>query len=111
MSSADSRIYPRIVVNAFVDYTGAEVLLYHKIENLSLGGMCIIAPTIEEPGAQVALEINFPEDDTSIECEGEVVWAKEGEEGVMGIKFTHMEDEDRAKLKTHLSRADTFYAE
>ena len=38
-----TRKHPRIKTDAVVDYTGSEVLLYHKIENISLGGICIQA--------------------------------------------------------------------
>jgi hypothetical protein len=40
-SSELPREYPRYEVNAYVDYTGNEVLLYHRIQNISLGGICI----------------------------------------------------------------------
>ena len=36
-----AREFPRFEVNAYVDYTGNEVLLFHRIQNISLGGVCI----------------------------------------------------------------------
>ncbi len=33
------REHPRFEVTAYVDYAGTEVLLYHRIENISLGGI------------------------------------------------------------------------
>ena len=53
MTEADRRAreFPRYEVSAYVDYTGTEVLLYHRIQNISLGGVCIQTPSIEEVGS------------------------------------------------------------
>ena len=40
-SSEQSPRVPRYEVNAYVDFTGNEVLLFHRIQNISLGGVCI----------------------------------------------------------------------
>ncbi len=110
-NSSESRKYPRIEVNAYVDYTGKEVLLFHRIENISLGGISIKAPSVEEVGTKVELAINFPDFDDSIELTGEVVWAREDKEGVMGIKFIDMTPETKQKLKRYLAKVDSFYAD
>jgi len=111
MGGIDQRRYPRIEANAYVDYTGEEVLLFHTIENISLGGISIIAPSVEEVGTLVELVVNFPEEDIQLDCVGEVVWSHEGEEGRMGIKFINLSDEEKLKLKEYLAQIDTFYAD
>ena len=68
------REFPRFEVNAYVDYTGNEVLLYHRIQNISLGGVCIQSSGVEDVGTTVDLVINFPELSASLAVKGEVVW-------------------------------------
>ncbi|RJO68520.1 MAG: PilZ domain-containing protein [Myxococcales bacterium] len=106
----EKRRYPRIEANAYVDYTGEEVLLFHRIENISLGGISIRAPVVEKVGTTVQLVINFPEANQHIELMGEVVWSREEEEGRMGIKFIDLSDNQKSALKKFLARSDPFYA-
>lgn len=111
MSGIEKRRYPRIEANVYVDYTGEEVLLFHAIENISLGGISIVAPTVERIGTTVELVLNFPDGGEQLECFGEVVWSHEGEEGRMGIKFLSLNDEQKTRLKEFLARLDTFYTD
>jgi len=106
----EQRQFPRIEANAYVDYTGEEVLLYHRIENISLGGISIKAPSVEKVGTQVELVINFPDDEMQIDCLGEVVWSHEEDEGRMGIKFLEMDPKQKSMLKRFLAKIDTFYS-
>ena len=59
-TSEHPREFPRFEVNAYVDYTGNEVLLFHRIQNISLGGVCIQTTGVEEVGTLVDLVLNFP---------------------------------------------------
>jgi uncharacterized protein (TIGR02266 family) len=102
---SEQRKNPRIEVNAYVDYTGADVLLYHKIENISLGGMCIQAATPEEPGSIVDLVINFPEFDESIEVAGEVVWVNRDPPHEMGIRFLEVDVRVQSVLENFLAKS------
>jgi uncharacterized protein (TIGR02266 family) len=111
MSGIDQRRYPRIEANVYVDYTGEEVLLFHTIENISLGGISIVAPTVEKIGTTVELVLNFPDNPLNLECFGEVVWSHEGEEGRMGIKFLSLTEDQKTRLRAFLARIDTFYAD
>ncbi|HEV8323483.1 MAG TPA: PilZ domain-containing protein [Myxococcota bacterium] len=104
---AERRRYPRIEVNAYVDYTGVEVLLYHRVDNISLGGIALTAPSAEERGALVELVINFPDLDESIETQAEVAWARADAapgRAEMGLKFANMTEADRATLQRYLDR-------
>ena len=102
MSEKDRRVFPRIEVNAYVDYTGSEVLLFHKIENISLGGISIQASKVEPVGSLVDLVINFPDLDKSIQVKGEVVWASEEPPLDMGIRYVDLSSEDKEVLKKYL---------
>src|SRR3954471_4971079 len=105
MPEADRRAreYPRYEVSAYVDYTGSEVLLYHRIQNISLGGICIQTPSIEEVGSVVDLVINFPELGTSLSLHGEVVWANRVPPMDMGIRFVDMDEHKRETLKQFMA--------
>jgi uncharacterized protein (TIGR02266 family) len=99
-----TREHGRYEVSAYVDYTGSEVLLYHRIQNISLGGICIASPSIEEVGTEVDLVINFPELGTSLALRGEVVWANREPPQDMGIRYVDMDDEKRETLKQYINR-------
>jgi uncharacterized protein (TIGR02266 family) len=99
------RAHKRIEVNAYVDYTGSEVLLFHRIENISLGGMCIQAATVEPAGTEVDLVINFPDLQKTIELKGEVVWASRTAPHNMGIRFLNLAEDTAEVLASYLQQA------
>ncbi len=101
----EQRAHRRIEVNAYVDYTGSEVLLFHKIENISQGGICIQAATVEPPGTEVDLVINFPDLGKTIEVKGEVVWASRDPPHNMGIRFVHVDRDTSGVLESYLQQA------
>jgi len=96
------RQHVRIETDALVDYTGSEVLLFHKIENLSLGGLSLRAPTVEELGTKVFITINFPDLNETIEAEGEVVWTNNEEPKDMGVKFINLSARDKEVLRRYI---------
>lgn len=97
-----NRRFVRIETDALVDYTGSEILLFHKIENLSLGGLSIHTPTLEEVGTNVFLALNFPDLNEAIEVEGEVVWVHEEDPKEMGIRFFGLTDAAKAVLQRYI---------
>jgi uncharacterized protein (TIGR02266 family) len=97
------REFPRYEVNAYVDYTGNEVLLYHKVQNISLGGICIQSNGVEEVGTTVELVINFPELDASIALRGEVVWVNREPPMDMGIRYTELDAEKKETLRKYIT--------
>jgi len=102
MSSDQKRKHVRLETDALVDYTGSEVLLFHKIENISLGGLSIRAPTVEDMGTRVFITINFPDLNETIEVEGEVVWATHEDPKDMGIKFLGLMESDKEVLRRYI---------
>jgi uncharacterized protein (TIGR02266 family) len=97
------REFPRYEVNAYVDFTGNEVLLFHRIQNISLGGVCIQTSGVEEVGTMVDLVLNFPELDASIAIKGEVVWANREAPMDMGIRYTDMDEERKDTLRKYIN--------
>jgi uncharacterized protein (TIGR02266 family) len=98
-----ARAYPRYEVNAYVDYAGKEVLLYHRIQNLSLGGISIQTPSVEQVGTSVDLVINFPELDTNIQVSGVVVWANREHPQDMGIRFNELDENQKQLLRKYIN--------
>ncbi|MBK6849702.1 MAG: PilZ domain-containing protein [Proteobacteria bacterium] len=94
------RVDPRYEITAYVDYTGtSEVLLYHRIENISLGGMSIQTASVEEIGTVVDLVISFPDLNTTIAARGEVSWVNREEPMDMGIRFLDLDEERKDVLR------------
>lgn len=102
-SDNQHRQYPRYEVNAYVDYTGSEVLLYHRIQNISLGGICIQTASVEDVGTVVDLVINFPDLSTSVDMRGEVVWVNREPPMDMGIRYLDIDDPKRETLRKYIS--------
>jgi uncharacterized protein (TIGR02266 family) len=98
-----SRAFPRYELDARVDYTGTEVLLSHRITNISLGGICIETPAVEEIGTEVDLVINFPDLKTRLNAKGEVVWSNREPPADMGIRFVALDDLQRDVLRRYLA--------
>ena len=99
----EQRKHPRYEVTAYVDYAGSEVLLYHRIENISMGGICIQTASVEAMGTVVDLVINFPDLDTSLSIQGEVVWANQEPPMDMGIRYLNLDEERRETLRKHIA--------
>ena len=102
-SSEHPREFPRYEVNAYVDFTGNEVLLFHRIQNISLGGICIETSGVEEVGTLVDLVLNFPELDASIAVKGEVVWANRERPMDMGIRYIALDEERTDTLRKYIN--------
>jgi uncharacterized protein (TIGR02266 family) len=97
------RAFPRLELNAYVDYTGSEVLLFHKVQNISLGGICIQSAAVEDVGTMVELVLNFPDLDASLAVQGEVVWANREAPMDMGIRYVDLDNERRDTLRKYIS--------
>ncbi len=93
------REFPRYELNAYVDYTGNEVLLYHRIQNISLGGVCIQSSGVEDIGTTVDLVINFPDLASSLSLRGQVVWVNREPPMDMGIRYVDLDQERRETLR------------
>jgi uncharacterized protein (TIGR02266 family) len=97
------RAFPRFELNVYIDYTGSEVLLFHKVRNISLGGICIQSPSVEDVGTIVELVLNFPDLDASLAAQGEVVWANREAPMDMGIRYVDLDNERRDTLRRYLA--------
>lgn len=103
VSAERPRAFPRLVLNVYVDYTGSEVLLFHKVQNISLGGICIQSASVEDVGTMVELVLNFPDLDASLAVQGEVVWANREAPMDMGIRYVDLDNERRDTLRKYIT--------
>ena len=93
MTESNQREHLRISGEAYIDYTGNEVLMFQKIIDVSIGGVKIIATQLEEVNTDVYVDLHFPELNNKVAyAEGVIVWVKDGE---MGVKFTNISDGDK----------------
>lgn len=102
----DSRLHPRFEVNAYADLTGTEILLNHRVCNISLGGICLETQSLEDVGTVVDIVINFPEIDSVVALKGEVVWVNREPPQDMGIRYVEMDEERKRVLKSYLQRLE-----
>src|SRR6478672_3957012 len=101
-TSEQPREFPRFEVNAYVDYTGNEVLLYHRVQNISLGGICIQSNGVEDVGTMVDLVINFPELGASIAVRGEVAWFNRDSPMDMGVRYVDLDNGRKDTLRRYI---------
>jgi uncharacterized protein (TIGR02266 family) len=103
----NARIHPRYEVDAYVDVTSSDVLLYHRIQNISLGGVCIQTKALEEVGSLVDVVLNFPELGSQMAVRGQVVWANREPPQDVGIRWVDLDEDRRDLLKRYISMVKT----
>ncbi len=106
MSTRDKRRHKRFELEAFVDYTGREFLLNHRITDLSLGGMRLATSEPEEVGTPVDLVVTFPDLDAVIEVKGEIVWVKGAPDHEIGIRFSNVGMKEHKLLQEYLKKME-----
>jgi Tfp pilus assembly protein PilZ len=97
------RAFPRFEVDAYVDVSGGEVLKYHRIQNVSLGGICIQTPALAEIGSPVDVVLNFPDLGAQLQLRGQIAWTNREPPQDVGIRWVALDDERRELLKKYIS--------
>ncbi|MBP7706812.1 MAG: PilZ domain-containing protein [Candidatus Aminicenantes bacterium] len=89
---------------ADVTYENKGMRFQGRINDLSPGGMYIdtINPLPEASPVTFRFDLPGDEPENPVSGEGEVVWMVHMQG--MGIRFTRLSDEDRARLEAYLSR-------
>ena len=109
---AEQRRSPRIKLNAWIDVAGSrDILLYHKIRDLSLGGVAVETGAPEPVGSKVDLLINFPELDETINASGTVIRVQDQPWQGMVIRFEHLTEDARRVLQKYLGLRDASHQE
>src|SRR5262245_10719807 len=104
---AENRVHQRYEVDAYVDIVADDVQLYHRIQNVSVGGICLQTPIVQEVGSTVDVLLNFPELGKQIAIQGQVVWANREPPQDVGIRWVNLDDERRALLEQYISMVKT----
>jgi c-di-GMP-binding flagellar brake protein YcgR len=83
------------------DLEGVEPSAWGRTRDLSLGGLCLAPAEPLSLGAHLALEVHVAKETAPILALGRVVRVVEepAEEGVVGIEFLWIGEEDRANLQ------------
>lgn len=112
MSGIERRRYPRLEINAEIEYivldqADAEVFTTGS-KNLSSGGVCIIAFEKLEPGTLLSIKFSVPELHNKIViARGKVAWVKAIRMGgrdtdivyEVGVEFIDIKEGDREQIK------------
>jgi uncharacterized protein (TIGR02266 family) len=101
------RAHPRYEIDAYVDVKGDDVLLYHRIQNISLGGVCIQTTNVVEVGSPVDVVLNFPDLGAQLQLRGQVAWANRTPPQDVGIRWVGLDEERRELLKKYISLVKT----
>jgi Tfp pilus assembly protein PilZ len=105
---ANARAFPRYEVQATADVAApSDLLLYHRIQNISLGGICIQTKSIEEVGQLVDVVLNFPELGQQIEVMGQVVWTNREPPQDVGIRWVGLDEPRKQLLSRYITMVKT----
>ncbi len=111
----ERRKYKRVYA-AFVEYSciGEDTLkeIASFTEDVSAGGICILASEEKEKDTLLSLKIYLPDRKDPIEAKGKVVWTrpssflktKEKKHYDLGIEFVEIDEEDRKSILKYASR-------
>jgi Tfp pilus assembly protein PilZ len=104
----EERAYPRYEIDASADLTGSG---RHRIQNISLGGICIQTRAIEEVGAPVDVVLHLGDDGARLDLHGQVVWVNREPPEDVGIRWTGLDDEHRSALAGYIDHVRKSTAE
>src|SRR5215468_6281979 len=104
----DAREHPRYEIDASADLTGSGS---HRIQNISLGGICIQTRSIEEVGAPVDVVLHLSDDGARLDLHGQVVWVNREPPEDVGIRWTRLDEEHRTALADYIDRVRKSTAE
>jgi hypothetical protein len=91
----------RVPVDLWIEASREGELYFQRASNLSVGG-AYFTQTIPLPiGSRVSLKFELPQDAAEIQCEGEIVTAKELG---MGVSFLHLAAADRKRIEALIVR-------
>lgn len=106
LEEAEARVrqHPRYEVQADVELLSREGstspdAAAHRIQNISLGGICIQTPRFEEVGTEVDLVIHIPVLASDVVIRGKVVWANREPPIELGIRYVDLDEGRKSTLR------------
>jgi type IV pilus assembly protein PilZ len=112
-----NRSEPRFSVVLQVNISSDSNLYVGFTENLSNAGIFVATHVLRPIGSSVEVNVRFPGRQEPVRCRGEVRWIREHSANRdawpgMGIRFDHVDDEDKATLSEFLqTREPIFFVE
>jgi len=103
----DARVHPRYEIDASADLSGSGS---HRIQNISLGGICIQTSAVEEVGAPVDVVLHLGVDAPNLDLRGQVVWVNREPPEDVGIRWTALDDARRTALVEYIQRVQELNA-
>ena len=103
----DARLHPRYEIDASADVAGSGS---HRIQNISLGGICIQTSSIQEVGAPVDVVLNLGEDGPLLDFHGQVVWVNREPPEDVGIRWTTLDDGHKSALAQYIDKVQKLNA-
>jgi uncharacterized protein (TIGR02266 family) len=94
----DARVHPRYEIDSSADISGGS----HRIQNISLGGICIRTSRLQEVGAPVDVVLDLPELGRRLELSGQVVWVNREPPEDVGIRWTNLDPPRREILGEYI---------
>ena len=112
-----NRLEPRFSVELQVNISSDSNLYVGFTENLSNAGIFVATHVMRPIGSSVEVNVRFPSRQEPVRCRGEVRWIREHSANCdawpgMGIRFDHVDDDDKATLSEFLrTREPIFFVE
>lgn len=97
----ESRVHPRYEIDDSAAMPGVGS---HRIQNISLGGICIQTPALQEIGAPVDVVLNLRAEGRRIDLQGQVVWVNRDPPEDVGIRWIQLDDDNRQLLTAYIAR-------
>lgn len=97
----ENRAHPRYEVDAGVSLRGTAP---QRIQNLSLGGICIQTSVLSDVGADVDVVLHF-RDGVDLSLRGQVVWVNRQPPEDVGIRWLDLDADRRDVLAQRLAAA------
>jgi uncharacterized protein (TIGR02266 family) len=95
----EQRRHPRINVDLPVRYRSDAVSLDGRACDLSQDGLFFVSSYLDEPGGEIAIELDLPDSDVPLRLSGEVRWIDEAPlHAGMGIRFVNVAITERLRL-------------
>jgi hypothetical protein len=104
----DARAHPRYEIDAPVELaevgTRRSGRAENRLQNISLGGICIQTSSVEEIGAPVDVVLHLDAAGASLDLRGQVVWVNREPPVDVGIRWTALDDSRRTALAEFIER-------
>lgn len=86
-----------------MDCGGDSEVSCEAIHDISLGGIRLALSSQQQPGARIKLCFTLSDSDSTMDLSGQIVWARQVEPFVVGIRFHDMDYGQLHSLESYLN--------